>query len=422
MSRNARISSTWTGRAYICLWFVQLMYLTLKNGLEASTISSALGYRAFKFDDFLQPLRLYADSIARDVIGDTSSTELSIYHNLPLMQIVYRVCEIVSRLIGEYSIYWVLVLLCGSIVVLCISLMHVGRIRIFMYSLICLVSYPFILALATGNIGSLIAGSSLCVAFLGVFRGWKKICYVGCFLALSIRPNYLPLVIGLYFSLYQRYPRRCLTSLLILLVTLVASSYMMIQLEQLSNQWYTLSSISNGLHLYQGEYVYGYTGMSFGSSLLGVMKGILYKLQDLLGVGLITKDSIRFMIIANLMIGIACCCKLIDLFVKGVIGKINLIVCMALLVIMITPVLADYHLFIFVFILGYDLFADSRLGNLDNSLRLSVLLISVPLQYQIHSEHPLMIGMVIRPILALVCLMVYLSRTSSDGLRLGKEW
>lgn len=303
---------------------------------------------------------------------------------------------------------------------------------------ISLLSYPFLFAVDRAHPVALLCGSLMILSVALFFAGNKKSAILLSLLAINFRPNLFPYLIFFVFSDSRlRLRSKCWNFVGYVALALAAfvGAYLWVHRIYPS---YTLTSFLNGYSFYARgeEEANNFTGI--GSSLYGAQRLILS------GIGLygpmvplvLKKLNLFAGVILSLLIALSCA--------AGKTSILRGLFLTSLLLLVETPLLADYHLlpFLAFFIatsarfsapaLPLSIRSDCDLGavrrffifspSLDAPLRqlsslekVTLCLISVPLAYYILPSRLVSLGAFVRPAMAVLCLLVWVWQ----GLRSG---
>lgn len=202
-----------------------------------------------------------------------------------------------------------------------------------------ILSYPFIFMIQRGNFISFFTFYLISISLILITKK-KYILPIICFsLAINFRPNLvllLPIII-----LIGAYPLR------IFILTLLVSSLVFLGSLYLTNSIYpeyTFTKFIDGLMFYNKHYVLGTSGLSFSTSLFGLIKLLLIFFSVEILLTDFNLEKINYLITFSLIIVILITCYQ---FINKKINNLIFITLLITSVSLATPVFADYHLLIF---------------------------------------------------------------------------
>lgn len=266
------------------------------------------------------------------------------------------------------------------------------------------ISYPCLFAITRGNLSGMLCNSLLILSILLVATNRKYQAILPLAIALSIRPNWYPLLLFILLALPQGNQLSAKLWLLIKwMIAFFCLNFIAYFLAHYLYPGYDARSFFNGYKYYASEYEYGSAGLAFGSSLLGVQKiglslipgsDLFWAVSSarLMNIALASLATIQLIINAN---------RRIVPLESGLIVAITL--CM-----LGTPVFADYHLLVFIGAILYVI-CRSRLTHALNVTRVDLAFLAitiVPFAYYLKPASAIGLGVVVRPILG-VAYVIY---------------
>ncbi len=291
----------------------------------------------------------------------------------------------------------------------CLIVSPRSRVRASLLFLLVIVSYPSLLALTRGNLSGLLCSTSLVLSMLLFYRKRTSAALVLSAISLSIRPNWLPLVLFMLLCINSPSGSRLKFVLLLrfTLVFVLINGLSLLALRYLHPD-FTLTTFLQAYKYYSHVYEYGDAGLAFGSSLLGAQKIILRCFT-----GSSTDSLISALRYANIFFSISSTLLFIHLcgICKVSIPTASLGV--TSLCILGTPVFADYHLLAFVG--PAFLLCNSHPSHpQDNFLNLDLCLIAIamlPFAYYPEAHNVVGVGVVFRPLFLLSYVLVVFLRS-----------
>lgn len=262
-----------------------------------------------------------------------------------------------------------------------------------------LFSYPALFSLSQGNLTSILSASLLIlsVILVGHQSMWPAI--LSSVLALSIRPNWYPVLLLLLFAFPAR--ERVVNKVRWFIAWLAAFFTVNLVALQLSHAMYpayTLDTFLKGYKNYSSAFEFGKTGLPFGSSLLGAQKLLLSLFLD--------GDSLTLFAVlrrVNIILASAAVVWVIVLVNRHRLSKERALLISVSLTMLGTPVLADYHLLAFWGVIFYAIHRAKDMKTLPLS-RLDLLVTAImlaPFAYYFRSNSITGLGVLIRPLIAL---------------------
>ncbi len=296
-----------------------------------------------------------------------------------------------------------------------------------------LISYPMIFALTRGHPVALLCGS-LVMLSVTLYGARRKAISIGlCLLAISMRPNLFPILIFYVMSIRHTKLSRRLVSLVELIVLLIAANFLLYKIVNHYYPSFSMATFMQGYSFYSRgeEEAHGFSGI--GSSLYGAER-ILLGFANLYTtlVPIIFKN-------VNIILGTAFSVLIALSCAEGRTCQGRGLFLTLTAVLILTPLLADYHLlpFLSLFTLpvegkgrisvGYVQFTplvksgqdwrrrptfsgdiDALISELTTIEKVTLCLILVPLAYYLVPSRLISIGAILRPALASVCLVIWL--------------
>jgi hypothetical protein len=273
-----------------------------------------------------------------------------------------------------------------------------------------LVSYPSILSIFRGNFSSVLTSGLLLLSIVLFASRQINSATLTSALALSIRPNWYPLLLVLLFAFTGKgVIQRKLGFLLQWLFVFVSLNALALWLAHSLYPAYTLASFIKGYKLYSTAFELGDLGGFFGSSLLTAEKELFSRLLP-------AQVSTLAPVLRRLNIVLASigAVWLVLIVNRKWISKERALVVAVSLTILGTPVLADYHLLVFWGPLYYAIYQSEDVNLLALS-RLDLAFIALmlsPYAYYLSAHSFTSLGVILRPVLAVVYVSYSLFRAS----------
>ena len=267
-----------------------------------------------------------------------------------------------------------------------------------------LISYPAVFAITRGNFTGLFCSTLLVLAILLIASEKVNLAIVCSAMALSIRPNWYPLVLVMLFVLVEKVSLgRKLWIFLRWLLVLAVVNMVALAIVHAIYPAYDLQSFLEGYRKYSAAYEFGDTGSSFGSSLLVAEKevlSVLFHVNSLALLGILRRLNI---VLASLAV-----VWLIALAIQKRVSQETALVLAMALTILGTPVFFDYHLFVLWGAIYYALYRSRDSQSIALSrLDLAFIAISLsPFAYYLRPGAITGFGVLFRPFVALLYVFI----------------
>lgn len=197
------------------------------------------------------------------------SGALTHFHHPPLYELIFVLCRKLFEYINPWIVYFGLIItLVGAFSVI-LNKYCADRKIFITYLWALFLSYPFLMAVSRGNIGSLIVAFSLIVSLMLTQRRIYPL--LACSL-IAVAANFKPNAIVFGFLLVLIYPpRTAFKFILVLALETLTIAWVSFFIVNNIYSDYTIESFLSGLRVYHNLYVIGNAGVDYGSSLFGAM-------------------------------------------------------------------------------------------------------------------------------------------------------
>ena len=316
-----------TGDYMADLFKIALSYPKMRDLIQSGAVT---------FPTALAPLlEVYYKYVAYHGVEGLATGQLTHFHLPPLTTFFVLLLIDAFVLMGFIFPTLILLFLTFFLTIWVLKLSTLKTLDRYLLFVAIIFSYPFIFFLQRGNFIGFFSFIFTAFAVVGLSRGAIISSIILMAVAVNIRPNLL-----VFLPLFYFWPYRALSRPFALMILATVIFFIAEYFTNQSYQDYTLSHFLQGLEIYKVMYIIGDWGFGYNTSVYSLFK-FAFKILDI-------RVSLERTLVIISIISAITMLFIIKMFNEGTMTKSAFVFLLTFVSLLGTPVLADYHLLIFV--------------------------------------------------------------------------